>query len=95
MTNAVADSPAIKGKRLRTTEEASEYFRIVWGFRRTKATMTTDRCLGRGCPFRKIGSNVYYEEGDQDAYAQALIGEPLASTAQYRHRQAEEAAATP
>lgn len=94
MADTVQGSPAIKGEKLRNTVAASEYFKITWGISITPATLTTQRCRGGGCPFRKVGPNVYYAESDQDAHARQLIGEPVRSTSEYRQRQAELEAAT-
>lgn len=59
---------------LLTPKEAERKTRL------TMATLAKARCTGRGPPFVKLGSRVFYDEADLDAWIQAR---KRRSTAEY------------
>lgn len=68
-------------RRLNTADSAL-YLRNEHGISRTPATLRKLRCLGGGPQFRKAGRSVLYDRESLDTWAEALVGEPVASTAE-------------
>ena len=69
--------------RLYPTREASRYLDDQHGIRRTPATLSNYRVVGGSPRFRRIGTKqIAYTKEDLDAYAEALISGPIASTSE-------------
>ncbi len=66
--------------------DASRYLGQTWGIARSPATLAKYAVIGGGPMFYKAGRWPLYSTADLDAWAQALIGEPVHSTAQVAAR---------
>ena len=68
-------------------DEASDYLLNNYGISRTRATLAKLAVIGGGPKFRKAGHAVLYQTEDLDAWAQALLTPPAATTAaHYRNK---------
>jgi hypothetical protein len=59
---------------------ASAYLRETWGIGRAPATLAKLAVVGGGPRFRRAGRVPLYAPADLNAWAAALLGEPVAST---------------
>jgi hypothetical protein len=62
--------------------EAAEYVQRTWGFSCSPKWLAKLAVVGGGPKFRKAGRVPLYSPEDLDAWAEARIGPPVASTAE-------------
>lgn len=73
---ATRDSMA-PSEPLLTREAASRHLLDRWGISRKPVTLAKLATIGGGPRFRKAGRTPLYDRRDLDAWAAALLGEPL------------------
>jgi hypothetical protein len=71
---------------LKRRRAASGYLRHKWGIERAPGTLAKLAVVGGGPRFRKAGRIPLYAPTDLDAWAQELLGEPVASTSELKSR---------
>ena len=72
--------------RLLRRREASDYLETNFGIQRKPSTLAKLACVGGGPKFRRANRVPLYDPADLDVWAESLLTEPAASTAEHDTR---------